>query len=507
MNTQGSVPTPSPANARFDPGRVPANPAERGVRKIRRLHVLDDFLGLWLAYGLAYLSRFGFNLDPLRVLAETPGADAVAMRSHYAVSYAISSPLYVCVLFVPLVLLYAIFGLYEGDRRLRHTHLLWGLLVANSAVLAAMATVLFFRKDSWHMRSFLPLVLLLDVPCTWALRRATNSIVDRIRRRHGTLLLRSLLVGGGPEAETVLAQSGSGRLKGHRIVRRAPTPATAEEAAELVADVAAERYATVFVMPEETASDDVRRTILGMATCAGMEAIVLFPRFLRLHNPFEYGDSVHGLPLVHFSMPGRHFAPSKWRNALESVAAAVGIVALSPVMLAAALAVKLEDGGPVFFRQDRYGVGAKKFKMWKFRTMCVDAESKLAALKSKNETDGALFKMHDDPRVTRVGRFLRKTSIDELPQLFNVLLWQMRFVGPRPLPCADMDPYLGSWQGFRQSVPPGITCIWQVTGRSDIGFDSMALLDIWYALNRNWMLDARIVLRTFWAVLFTRGAY
>ena len=501
------TPVPGPVNAGFDASSVPRNPSERGVRKIRAIHVLDDFIGLCISYLLAYLLRFGFNLDPLRVAADTAGASEAAARSHYAVSYVLSSPLYILCLFAPLCLFYAISGMYEGDRRLRHTPLMWNLLVANAVLLAAMATALYFQKDTFHMRGFLPLVLILNVPCTWVARRVTNAVVDHIRRRRGTLLLRSILVGEGAAADWLQSLSDQGRLKGHRIVARFPTPKTPGETESLIASAAQDRIATLFLLPKENTPDTVRQTILGHSVRAGLESIVLFPRFLRLHNPFEYGDSVHGVPLVHFSMAGRHFAPSPLRTALERVAAALGLVVVSPILLAAAVAIKLDDGGPVFFSQDRYGLGAKKFRMWKFRTMCVDAEARLAALKDRNETDGALFKMHDDPRVTRVGRFLRRTSIDELPQLFNVLCGQMRFVGPRPLPCSDIEPYLGSWQGFRQSVPPGITCIWQVTGRSDIGFDSMALLDVWYALNRNWMLDARILIRTAWAVLFTRGAY
>ena len=145
--------------------------------------------------------------------------------------------------------------------------------------------------------------------------------------------------------------------------------------------------------------------------------------------------------------------------------------------------------------------------MLKFRTMVADAESRLAALRSRNETDGALFKLHDDPRVTRVGHFLRRTSLDELPQLVNIARGEMRFVGPRPLPCEDIEPYLSSWQGFRQTVPPGLTCIWQVSGRSDVGFEAMAMLDNWYALNRSWVLDIRILARTLWSVVFGAGAY
>ena len=141
------------------------------------------------------------------------------------------------------------------------------------------------------------------------------------------------------------------------------------------------------------------------------------------------------------------------------------------------------------------------------RGRVVGVGDNLDALRGRNESDGALFKLHDDPRVTRVGRFLRRTSLDELPQLVNILRGEMRFVGPRPLPCADIEPYLHTWHCLRQFVRPGLTCIWQCAGRSDIGFEGMSLLDGWYVLNRDWMLDIRIFARTLWTVLFQHGAY
>ena len=214
----------------------------------------------------------------------------------------------------------------------------------------------------------------------------------------------------------------------------------------------------------------------------------------------------------------RKFAADGWnvavssrdRAAAEEAAQALAAVLLllcSPVFLIVAALIRLDSPGPALFVQDRYGLNNRRFRMFKFRTMVRDAERRLAEIRDRNETDGALFKMHDDPRITRVGRFLRKTSLDELPQLINILRGEMRFVGPRPLPCRDLDPYLNEWQGFRQTIPPGLTCIWQITGRSDVGFDSMAHLDVWYAHNRNWVLDTQIVLRTFWTVVFGGGAY
>ena len=177
-----------------------------------------------------------------------------------------------------------------------------------------------------------------------------------------------------------------------------------------------------------------------------------------------------------------------------------GISLLSPVLVATAIAVKLDSKGPSIFAQERVGQGGKTFKMYKFRSMVVDAESKLNNLKDKNEMDGPMFKMTFDPRVTRIGRLIRKTSIDELPQLFNVLAGDMSLVGPRPnLPeeVAKFDDY------SRQKLiaKPGITCYWQVMGRSNVGFKEWMELDHKYIEDRSFWLDIKLILKTF-KVLF-----
>jgi len=181
-------------------------------------------------------------------------------------------------------------------------------------------------------------------------------------------------------------------------------------------------------------------------------------------------------------------------------------VVLSPVILLLALAVKVNDRGPVFFRQVRVGRNGKLFRCLKFRTMVVDAEAKLAALQQTNERSGPLFKMERDPRVTRVGARLRRWSLDELPQLVNVLLGQMSLVGPRPaLPdevaSYDLDPRR------RLAVKPGITGLWQVSGRSDLTWAESVRLDLRYVDNWSLRLDLAILSRTVQAVVGHRGAY
>ncbi len=184
------------------------------------------------------------------------------------------------------------------------------------------------------------------------------------------------------------------------------------------------------------------------------------------------------------------------------------LVLFFPLYLAIALLIQMDSPGPVFFRQTRVGLHGKQFKVWKFRTMVANADQLQAILEAKNEMkDGVLFKMKDDPRVTRVGKFLRRYSLDELPQLFNVLLGEMSLVGPRPLPVRDVDKFQPN-HFIRQEVLPGITGLWQVSGRSDIdNFEDAVRLDLNYITNWSIWLDLRILLKTVQVVLQRQGAY
>ena len=183
------------------------------------------------------------------------------------------------------------------------------------------------------------------------------------------------------------------------------------------------------------------------------------------------------------------------------------VVALSPILLIVSILIKRDSRGDILFSQERIGLCGKPFKMWKFRSMVSDAEDKRKALEANNEmTSGVLFKIKDDPRITKVGRFLRKTSIDELPQLFNVLKGDMSLVGPRPPLPDEVRDYQRS-DCRRLEALPGITCIWQVSGRSNIPFEQQVELDINYIRNQSLGLDLVLLLKTIPAVLFARGAY
>ena len=181
-------------------------------------------------------------------------------------------------------------------------------------------------------------------------------------------------------------------------------------------------------------------------------------------------------------------------------------IVLSPLYLIIALAIKATSPGPVFFVQERVGLNKRRFRLYKFRTMVPDAEKKQAELEHLNEVNGAAFKIKDDPRITPIGKFLRKTSLDELPQLFNVIKGDMSLVGPRPLPVRDYNGFDQDWQRRRFSVRPGITCLWQVNGRSNISFEKWMELDMQYIDQWSLWLDLKILFRTIPAVFLGFGA-
>ena len=194
------------------------------------------------------------------------------------------------------------------------------------------------------------------------------------------------------------------------------------------------------------------------------------------------------------------------KRAFDLVLSAVVVAALLPLWLLVALAIKLDSRGPVLFVDRRVGVGEREFGMLKFRTMVVGAETLQPTLEDVNEAEGALFKIRDDPRVTRVGRVLRRLSLDEIPQVVNVLRGQMSLVGPRPLPLRDYR-LLEDWHHVRYAVLPGMTGLWQISGRSGLGFDDLVRLDFTYIENWSIWLDITIIAKTIPAVILRRGAY
>ena len=203
--------------------------------------------------------------------------------------------------------------------------------------------------------------------------------------------------------------------------------------------------------------------------------------------------------------PEPHLGYNAGKRLLDIVGALTLVVLTSPVMAVAALLILLTSGRPVFFGQKRMGIGGSVFTCWKLRTMVKDAEARRDEVLHLSVVDGPAFKAPEDPRVTRAGRWLRRLSVDELPQALNVLRGEMSLVGPRPLPVVE-NRYRGD-QALRLSVKPGLTCVWQTSGRSGVTFNEWMAMDLAYVRDRSWLTDIALILRTIPAVLSSRGAH
>lgn len=347
------------------------------------------------------------------------------------------------------------------------------------------------------------------------MRMALRLNLRRLRARgHNVKTL--LIVGGGERGRQFAAQLTRRQEVGYKLlgfvdcdiefagreVGGAPWLGTIEDLPNLIADAAIDEVAVALPVKSQYSQIEA---VVGLLEEQGIVTHLLsdlFPQRLARYQPAEF----EGIPVMSL-----HSAPPvSWRTeakrAFDLVAASLALVVCAPLFALVALAIKLDSRGPVFFVQDRVGFNKRRFRMKKFRTMQIDAEARMKDLEHLNEKSGPIFKIKNDPRITGVGRWLRKTSIDELPQLINVLMGDMSVVGPRPLSVRDAVRMEEAWQKRRFSVKPGLTCLWQVSGRSNLSFEQWMELDLEYIDTWSLGLDASIVLRTIPAILTARGA-
>jgi exopolysaccharide biosynthesis polyprenyl glycosylphosphotransferase len=262
------------------------------------------------------------------------------------------------------------------------------------------------------------------------------------------------------------------------------------------------RVERAIIAPGGTVSDDLLNTILHLKSL-GMKVSVL-PRLLEVVGSSAEVDDVDGITLLGMHRYGLGRFSRAIKRTLDIVGASLGLLVLAPLLATIAVAIKLDSRGPVFFRQRRMGQDGVPFEMLKFRTMADGAEAQKAALAGRNQAGGGLFKIDDDPRITRVGNPLRHASLDELPQLFNVLRGDMALVGPRPL-VLDEDSRIEGWRRSRLELPPGMTGPWQVFGSARIPLHEMVKIDYMYGANWSLWLDVKLLLRTVSFIVARRG--
>ncbi|MBL8928794.1 MAG: sugar transferase [Kineosporiaceae bacterium] len=320
------------------------------------------------------------------------------------------------------------------------------------------------------------------------LERSVDELIERLSRQPD----------GGVEVVAACIRNSS-----QPTVAGVPVAGTPDEARSVVRTHRA--HAILITAWSEVGEEDLRRLSWEIEG-SGIQLFVA-PRLTEVAVPRMHLQTIGGVPLLSVEEPEFTGLRRVAKGALDYLIAITALILLSPIMIAVALAVRLDSRGPVFFRQERIGKDSRPFKMTKFRSMYVDAEERLAQIAHLNEQGGGpLFKMREDPRVTRVGAVLRKYSLDELPQLFDVLRRTMSVVGPRPPLAREVAAY-EKHVHRRLLVKPGITGLWQVSGRSDLSWEESVRLDLGYVENWSLGLDLSIIARTVVAVLARRGAY
>ncbi|SDQ67496.1 sugar transferase [Quadrisphaera sp. DSM 44207] len=459
--------------------------------------VLTDFLAITLATALAYFVRFEAPSDGhpdvlLWVLPALPVLWLGAMLTFRAYEAR----------FLGL-------GSEEFDRVLR----------AATFVLAAVATTSWAFKLELA-RGFvilaLPLAAVLTLVSRYAWRRWLHA-----RRAHGEYTQRVLVAGHRAGVLAMVRQMSRASYHGMRVAGACLPPALPGEedddalAAldvpvlgtldEVAAVAAREGVEAVAVLPTpELDGPTLRR--LGWDLEGTRAELFVAPAVTEVIGPRVAIRPVCGLPLLHLHRPELTGVRRLAKGAVDRTASAAGLLVLLPLFLLIALAITLDSRGPVFFRQARVGKDGQDFGMLKFRSMVTDAERRLMDLRERSEGNGVLFKMKEDPRVTRVGKVLRRYSLDELPQLINVLKGEMSLVGPRP-PLASEVALYGDDVRRRLLVKPGLTGLWQINGRSDLDWDESVRLDLRYVENWSFAFDFMILWKTVGAVLRSRGAY
>jgi exopolysaccharide biosynthesis polyprenyl glycosylphosphotransferase len=383
-----------------------------------------------------------------------------------------------------------------------------------SLVVAALVSFLVFSAKFSPSRLSVGSALLFGLIYVLLGRSLARRILIFVRG-HGLAVHRVLLVGPLNEALQVLTVvsrvPGAGLVpvgihltEGFAAGRSAQSPVPVHSGRDLM-DVVREAGADMIAMcGSASAEPGELRRMAWQIEGTGIDLVVA-PQLTDIAGPRVHIRPVEGLPLLHVEEPKVYGVGWLLKNVMDRLIAAVALVVLSPLLFLIALLIWLSNRGPAIFRQTRVGREGRTFRVWKFRTMYTDAEDRLAQLVDQNESDGLLFKIRNDPRVTPVGRFLRRTSIDELPQLVNVLRGEMSLVGPRPLPADDGD-FLGDVRR-RLLVRPGMTGLWQVSGRSELSWDDAVRLDLYYVDNWSLTFDLVIIWRTIGAVFRSRGAF
>ncbi len=437
---------------------------------------------------LAYLFPF-----PYAFLGQIHQFDIIAPFRYYKWLYLVILPFY------PFLL--DLNGFYSRAHTLARRNTIWILLKSCAICTLAVMAAMYFFKLAMLSRGVVVIFALFSVVALFAKDRLFQAHM-RNRALRGKDLTEVILVGSeerNAEFATLLEEHPEWSL---RVTARLDP--SDNLVTQLPAMLHCRPVGCVIFNVSQTAFSEIEKAILACEV-EGVEAW-LVADFVKTSIARATVDDFYGKPLLIFSTTPEISWQLVCKRLIDVAGATIGLIVLGPlVLLPVAIIIKLTSPGPILFGQKRSGVHGRLFTMYKFRSMVTNAEMLRAELEAYNEMSGPVFKMKDDPRVTPFGRFLRRTSIDEFPQLWNVLVGDMSLVGPRPPIPSEVQHY-NPWHRRRLSMKPGLTCIWQISGRNQIGFDQWMKLDLEYIDNWSLWLDLKILARTLPVVLTGLGA-
>ncbi len=473
---------------------------ERYRQRVSLIMALTDVALINLAFAAAYWVRY-----VLQWFRTVDPANYAPFRMYIP---------FALVLTVLLMMAYKLGGVYNQPRGASWLDEVYALVgTTTTGIVIVTAITFWFRPLVYSRLMFLwaggIIVTLLS------LSRLIKRWVLESRMRRGLGVDRVLIVGAGEVGRRLMRNIVAQPELGYQVIGFVD-----DDAEKSRTDIGRFRaLGSVDNLPrvvQEEAIDEViitlpwmhHRKILGIMRQCEREQVRarIVPDLFQLALSRVDIEDLGGIPIIgvkEVSITGWNLA---FKRASDLVVSLVGLILLSPLLLLISVAIKLDSPGPILFKQVRVGKGGRRFVFYKFRSMRQGAEEERRQLADRDEVVGVTFKIRDDPRCTRVGKFLRRTSLDELPQLYNVLLGEMSLVGPRPALPSEVEQYQ-EWHRRRLEISPGITGLWQVSGRSQLTFDEMCLLDIYYLENWSPLLDLKIALKTIPAVLAGRGAY
>jgi exopolysaccharide biosynthesis polyprenyl glycosylphosphotransferase len=470
-------------------------------RKLLLAQVALDALLINLAIYIAWFIRYELELTP-------PVGEGFFYQPYSAyLPFAL-------IVTVPLIAIYRFEGLYIRARGRSFLDEIYTLINGATTGALLLMAFTFFARPLVYSRAVYVYSAILIVALLGCERLIIRTIISK-QRKQGKGVDRVLIVGAGEVGRAlmrnIVAQPDLGYQiigfvddhyeRGHTDIGRFKALGGTDNLPQLLREHSVDEV--ILTLPWSA-----RKKIMNiMELCQRQSiAIKIVPDLFQLSLSRVAIDDVGGVPLIAV----REIKIGMWdavlKRAIDLVLGILVLVIIAPILLIVGIAVRIDSPGPAIFAQQRVGRGGKPFTVYKFRTMRVGAETEVDKLRALNEADGPLFKIKNDPRNTRLGRLLRRTSIDELPQFFNVVRGDMSIVGPRPAIPAEVDHYQ-QWHKRRLEVMPGLTGLWQVSGRSELTFDEMVMLDIYYIENWTPWMDIWIMLKTVPTILFARGAY